>query len=173
MKLSNLKEMAKTVAYIQEHRYDTRDSLEDSFSEIKNHASSSRKDLKSVEDNLRKVNDQIHYTGQYLANKSAYQKFMKVKNKGQFRQEYPTEIALYESARKFLKGQSADGKLPSRKLLKAEKKKLLQQKKEAQKTYHYYRDYQNELYTVCSNVDNILGQTHTRQPGKQKSADIS
>jgi len=173
VKLSNLKEMAKTVAYIQEHRYDTRDSLEDSFSEIKNHASSSRKDLKSVEDNLRKVNVQIHYTGQYLANKSAYQKFMKVKNKGQFRQEYPTEIALYESARKFLKGQSADGKLPSMKLLKAEKEKLLQQKKEVQKTYHYYRDYQNELYTVCSNVDNILGQTHTRQPGKQKSADIS
>ena len=173
VKLSNLKEMAKTVAYIQEHGYNTRDSLEDSFSEIKSHASISRKELKSVEDNLRKVNEQIHYTGQYLANKSVYQKFVKAKNKGQFRQEHPTEIALYESARKFLKGQSADGKLPSMKLLKAEKEKLLQQKKDAQKTYHYYRDYQKELNTVCSNVDKILGQTYTRQPGKQKSADIS
>ena len=171
--LSNLKEMAKTVAYIQEHGYDTRDSLEDSFSEIKNHASSSRKDLKSVEDNLRKVNEQIHYTGQYLANKPVYQKFVKAKNKGQFRQEHPTEIALYEAARKFLKEQSADGKLPSMRLLKSEKEKLLQQKKDAQKTYHYYRDYQKELNTVCSNVDKILGQTHTRQPGKQKSTDIS
>ena len=173
VKLSNLKEMAKTVAYIQEHGYDTRDSLENSFSEIKNHASTSRKDLKSVEDNLRKVNEQIHYTGQYLANKPVYQKFVKAKNKKQFRQEHPTEIALYEAARKFLKGQSADGKLPSMKLLKAEKEKLLQQKKEAQKTYHYYRDYQKELNTVCSNVDKILGQPNTRQPEKQKSADIS
>ncbi len=173
VKLSNLKEMANTVAYIQEHGYDTRDSLEDSFSEIKNHASSSRKDLKSVEDNLQKVNEQIHYTGQYLANKPVYQKFVKAKNKGQFRQEHPTEIALYEAARKFLKEQSADGKLPSIKLLKAEKEKLLQQKKDSQKTYHYYRDYQKELNTVCSNVDKILGQTHTRQPGKQKSTDIS
>ena len=173
VKLSNLKEMAKTVAYIQEHGYDTRDSLENSFSEIKNHAFTSKKDLKSVEDNLRKVNEQIHYTGQYLANKPVYQKFVKAKNKGQFRQEHPTEIALYEAARKFLKEQSANGKLPSMKLLKAEKEKLLQQKKEAQKTYHYYRDYQKELNTVCSNVDKILGQTHTRQPGKQKSADIS
>ena len=171
--LSNLKEMAKTVAYIQEHGYDTRDSLEDSFSEIKNHASSSRKDLKSVEDNLRKVNEQIHYTGQYLANKPVYQKFVKAKNKGQFQQEHPTEIALYEAARKFLKGQSADGKLPSMKLLKAEKEKLLQQKKDAQKTYHYYQDYQKELNTVCSNVDKILGHPNTRQPKKQKSADIS
>ncbi len=173
VKLSNLKEMAKTVAYIQEHGYDTRDSLEDSFSEIKSHASASRKDLKSVEDNLRKINEQIHYTGQYLANISAYLKFMKAKNKGQFRQEHPTEIALYESARKFLKGQSADGKLPSMKLLKAEKEKLLQQKKEAQKTYHYYQDYQKELNTLCSNVDKILGHLHTRQPEKQKSAGIS
>ena len=42
------------------------------------------------------------------------------------------EIALYEAARKFLKEQSENGKLPSMKLLKAEKEKLLQQKKEAQ-----------------------------------------
>ncbi len=173
VKLSNLKEMAKTVAYIQEHGYNTRDSLEDSFSEIKSHASISRKELKSVEDNLRKVNEQIHYTGQYLANKSVYQKFVKAKNKGQFRQEHPMEIALYEAARKFLKEQSENGKLPSMKLLKAEKEKLLQQKKEAQKTYHYYRDYQKELNTVCSNVDKILGQPNTRQPEKQKSAGIS
>ena len=166
VKLSNLKEMAKTVAYIQEHSYDTRDSLEDSFSEIKSHASGSRKDLKSVEDKLRKVNEQIHYTGQYLANKSVYQQFCKAKNKGQFRKEHTTEIALYEAARKFLKGQSTDGRLPSMKLLKAEKDNLLRQKKEIQKTYHYYRDYQKELTTVCSNVDMILGRPHNKQTEK-------
>ena len=173
VKLSNLKEMAKTVAYIQEHGYDTRDFLEDSFTEIKNHASGSRKDLKSVEDKLRKVNEQIHYTGQYLANKSVYQQFCKAKNKGLFRQEHSAEIALYETARKFLKEQSADGRLPSMKLLKAEKENLLQRKKEAQKTYHYYRDYQKELNTVCANVDKILGQSYAKQPEKQKSKDIS
>ena len=173
VKLSNLKEMAKTVAYIQEHGYDTRDSLKDSFSEIKNHASGSRKDLKSVEDKLRKVNEQIHYTGQYLANKSVYQQFCKAKNKGPFRKEHTTEIALYEAARKFLKDQSTDGRLPSMKLLKAEKDNLLRQKKETQKTYHYYRDYQKELTTVCSNVDMILGRPYNKQTEKEKNADIS
>ena len=173
VKLSNLKEMAKTVAYIQERGYDTRDSLEDSFSEVKNLASSSRKVLKDTEDKLRILNEQIHYTGQYLANKSVYRQFCRAKHKGQFREEHPAEIALYESARKFLQGQSADGRLPSIKLLKAEKEQLLHKKKEAQKTYHYYRDYQKELNTVCSNVDKILGQARTRQPEKQKGADIS
>ena len=173
VKLSNLKEMAKTVAYIQERGYDTRDSLEDSFSEVKNLASSSRKVLKDTEDKLRILNEQIHYTGQYLANKSVYRQFCRSKHKGQFREEHSAEIALYESARKFLQGQSADGRLPSIKLLKAEKEQLLHKKKEAQKNHHYYRDYQKELNTVCSNVDKILGQARTRQPEKQKGADIS
>lgn len=173
VKLSNLKEMAKTVTYIQEHGYNTRDSLDDSYTEIKNHASNSRKNLKSIEDKLRALNEQIHYTGQYLANKSVYQQFCKSKHKGRFRQEHLTEIALYETARKFLKEQSAEGKLPSMKLLKVEKEKLLQQKIEAQKTYHYYKDYKKELNTVCSNVDKILGHPRIRQPKKQKNTDIS
>lgn len=102
VKLSNLKEMAKTVTYIQEHGYDTRASLEDSFTEIKNLDSGSRKELKSIEGKLNTTNEQIHYTGQYLANKSVYQQFCKSKNKGQFRKEHSAEITLYETARKFL-----------------------------------------------------------------------
>ena len=148
-------------------------TLEDSFSDIKKQASSSRKDLKSIEDKLRGINEQIHYTGQYLANKSVYQQFCKSKHKGQFRKEHSAEITLYETARKFLKEHSADGKLPSMKLLKAEKERLLQKKKEARNKYHYYHDYQKELHTVCSNVDIILGQTHGKQTEKQKSTDIS
>lgn len=173
VKLSNLKEMAKTVAYIQEHGYDTRDSLGDSFAEIKSLASSSRKELKSIEGNLKTTNEQIHYTGQYLANKSVYQQFCSSKNKGQFRKEHSAEITLYETARKFLKEHSTDGKLPSMKMLKSEKEQLLQKKQQAQKKYHYYRDYKKELNMVCSNVDMILGQPHSRQTEKQKSADIS
>ena len=39
VKISNLKEMARTVAYIQEHGYDTKESLEKSFSDIKSRLS--------------------------------------------------------------------------------------------------------------------------------------
>ena len=97
--------------------------------------------LKSIEGKLRATNEQIHYTRQYLANKSVYQQFCKSKNKGQFRKEHSAEISLYETARKFLKEHSADGKAPSMKFLKSEKEQLLQKKTQAQKSYHYYRDY--------------------------------
>ena len=103
----------------------------------------------------------------------------KSKNKGRFRQEHSSEIALYEAALKFLKGKSSPGtdggnatyKLPSLKVLKAEKEKLMEEKNARKETYRQCHDYQKELDTVCSNVDAILGQTRTRQ--RKKEMDIS
>lgn len=173
IKLTNLQTMAKTLSYIQEHGYNTVEDAEGRLAEIKEFASSSRKELKDIEGRLRQTNEQIHYTGQYLANKSAYSQFLKSKNKGQFRQEHSPELALYEAAVKFLKEKSGDGKLPSMKLLKEEKEKLLIQKKEAKEKYHYYRDYQKELDTICTNIHAALGQQHTRPTHKQEREDIS
>ncbi len=170
VKLSNLKEMAKTVAYIQEHGYDTRDSLDRSFTSIKEQAALSRKALKATEEQLREINEQIHYTGQYLANKSVYSEFCSSKDKGKFRKEHSSEITLYETSRKFLKEKSDDGSLPSMKLLKEKKAELLKQKKAEQEQYHYYRDYQKELHTVCSNVNIILGKEPPSQTVSEKGS---
>lgn len=79
VKLSNLKEMAKTVAYVQEHGYDSLDALETSFLSVKDHTDTFRKNLKSTEKDLREINEQLHYTGQYLANKAIYTKFCQSK----------------------------------------------------------------------------------------------
>ncbi len=173
VKLTNLKQMAKTVAYIQEHGYDTREELENTFSEIKEHTCSSRKALKTIESRLTNINEQIHYTGQYLANKSVYAQFQKSINKGQFRKEHSSEITLYETARNFLKEHSVDRKMPSMKLLKAEKELLLEQKNNAQTRYQYYKVYQKELKTVCSNVSAILNSPHSLPQRQQKDPNIS
>lgn len=39
----------------------------------------------------------------------------------------------------------------------------------AQEQYQYYRDYQNELNTVCSNVNAILGKENSRQHAYTKN----
>lgn len=59
------------------------------------------------------------------------------------------------------------------KALKAEKEKLTIQKSAQNETYIYYKEYQKELRTVCSNVDAILGTAHNRQQAQEKSQDIS
>lgn len=163
VKLSNLQQMAKTVAYIQEHGYDTEEDLESAWKEAKGQTADMRKALRSTEGKLKQVNEQIHYTGQYLANKSVYRQFVSSRNKKKFRQEHQAELALYEAARKFLKEQSGGGKLPSMKLLKAEKEKLVALKNSQQEAYHNLRDYEKELNTVRTNMETFLGKSHGRQ----------
>ncbi|MCC8104393.1 MAG: hypothetical protein LIP11_19785 [Clostridiales bacterium] len=72
VKISNLKEMVKTIAYVQEHGYESRDRLQDSYDDITQKMKDSRKALRSTEEQIRSVNQQIHFTGQYLTNKSVY-----------------------------------------------------------------------------------------------------
>ncbi|NBI62980.1 rlx protein [Clostridiales bacterium] len=172
VKLSNLKEMAKTVAYVQEHGYDTREGLEDSLAMAKERAAAARKTLKATEDELREINRRIRYTGQYLANKAVYTEFCKSRNKGKFRREHSAEITLYETARRFLKEDSSDRKPPSLKLLREKKAEFLEQRKVDRERYHRYRDHQKELGIVCSNVNMILGERRARQVGRGKEHHI-
>ena len=160
--------MAKTVAYIQEHGYDTEEDLESAWKEAKGQTADMRKALRSTEGKLKQVNEQIHYTGQYLANKSVYRQFVSSRNKKKFRQEHQAELALYEAARKFLKEQSGGGKLPSMKLLKEEKRKLTALKNSQQEAYHNLRDYEKELNTVRTNVETFLERDYSRQEVQEK-----
>ena len=170
VKLTNLQQMAKTVAYIQEHGYDSEESLADAFSQAQAQTSDMRKALRSTEKKLKEVNQQIHYTGQYLANKSVYKQFLASRNKKQFRQEHGAEIALYEAARKFLKDSAGGGKLPSIKLLKEEKAKLTELKNRQYETYQNLRGYKKELKTVKANVEMILGKGQGRQEPERETS---
>ena len=63
VKISNLQQMAKTVAYIQEHGYDTQKKLQDTTDTIQSKMAKARSDAKLTEAKLKKVNEQIHYLG--------------------------------------------------------------------------------------------------------------
>lgn len=173
VKLTNLQQMAKTIAYVQEHGFDTRQDLSAALDDTGTQTGEMRKALRSTEQRIKEINEQIHYTGQYLANKNTYGQYLKSRNKKHFRQEHQTEITLYETARKFLKGRSGTDKLPSIKSLKEEKEKLSRLKDSQYAAYQNLREYQKELKTVCSNVDMILGNDRSRQPVQQKTPVIS
>lgn len=169
VKISNLQQMAKTVAYIQEHGYDTQKKLQDTTDTIQSKMAKARSDAKLTEAKLKKVNEQIHYLGQYLSTKSVYADFLKSTNKKDFRQNHADEIAKYEEALQFLKQNSPDGKLPTMKDLRSEKELLVQQKSAQYETHQYFRDYHRELQTVCENVNHILDASQTKQQEQKKS----
>ena len=169
VKVANLKQMANTIIYIQENGFDTMEDLQKSYDEISQKLKESRKDVKDTEGKIRQYNQQIHYTGQYLAHKKIYTQMLNTKNKKAFRTEHKSDIALYEEARKYLKSIHPDGKFPSMKILKDEKDKLEIQKGAQYDTYKYFKDYQKELRTVCKNVEAILGKPLVQEQTQEKS----
>lgn len=172
VKVSNLKEMAKTVCYIQEHGYDTRDHLSDALEEVTGKLTEARRTLRTTESQLKELNEQIHYVGQYQSRKSIQTQFLQARNKKMFRKEHQADLDLYDAGVKYIKDHFA-GKVPSLKALKAERDQLLQMKDAQYGTYHYFQDYQKELRTVVFNVDAILGKDRSRIQAKEKAQDIS
>ena len=173
VKLSNLKMMAQTVAYVQEHGFQSKADLDAALSDASAQSTDARNTLKSTEDTLKNINEQIHYTGQYLANKSIYSDYRKSRNKEKFYDDHRAELTLYESALRILKEKSQGSKLPTLKMLREEKNRLTELQTMQREDFNARREYERELRTVCSNVDIILGtsqvQNRQREHTQEKS----
>ena len=169
VKLTNLKQMAQTVAYIQEHGYDTRADFNAALTNAESQTSLARKKMKDTEQQLKSVNEQIHFTGQYLAYKDLYAQYRKSRNRNKFYEEHKAELSLYETALRILKEKSNGQKLPSMKSLYAEKDQLTELREVQQSDFYSHRDQERELRTVDANIDMILGKKPERGQVQEKS----
>lgn len=172
VKLSNLKQMAQTVAYIQEHGYDSLEDFHTALDQASDQTSAARKSLKDTEQQLKDVNEQIHFTGQYLAYKNVYADYRKSRNKDKFYEEHRAELSLYDTALRTLKEKSAGNKLPSMKALYAEKDKLIELRDMQREDFSNRRDYERELRTVSTNIDIILGKNHEQEQQIEKEQNL-
>ena len=172
VKLSNLKQMAQTVAYIQEHGYDSLEDFHAALDQASDQTSVSRKSLKDTEQQLKDVNEQIHFTGQYLAYKSVYADYRKSRNKDKFYEEHRAELSLYDTALRTLKEKSGGNKLPSMKALYAEKDRLTELRDTQREDFSNRRDYERELRTVSTNIDMILGKSHEQEQQIEKEQNL-
>ena len=172
VKLSNLKQMAQTVAYIQEHGYISLEDFHTALDQASDQTSAARKSLKDTEQQLKDVNEQIHFTGQYLAYKIVYADYRKSRNKDKFYEEHRAELSLYDTALRTLKEKSAGNKLPSMKALYAEKDRLIELQDSQREDFSNRRDYERELRTVSANIDMILGKSHEQEQQIEKEQNL-
>ena len=172
VKLSNLKQMAQTVAYIQEHGYNSLEDFHTALDQASDQASAARKSLKDTEQQLKDVNEQIHFTGQYLAYKNVYADYRKSRNKNKFYEEHRAELSLYDTALRTLKEKSAGNKLPSMKALYAEKDQLIELQDSQREDFSNRRDYERELRTVSANLDMILGKNREQEQQIEKGKNL-
>lgn len=172
VKLSNLKQMAQTVAYIQEHGYNSLEDFHTALDQASDQTSAARKSLKDTEQQLKDVNEQIHFTGQYLAYKNVYSDYRKSHNKDKFYEEHRAELSLYDTALRTLKEKSGGNKLPSMKALYAEKDRLIELQDLQREDFSNRRDYERELRTVSANIDMILGKNHEQEQQLEKEQNL-
>ena len=172
VKLSNLKQMTQTLAYIQEHGYNSLEDFHTALDQASDQTSAARKSLKDTEQQLKNVNEQIHFTGQYLAYKNVYADYRKSRNKDKFYEEHRAELSLYDTALRTLKEKSVGNKLPSMKALYAEKDRLIELRDMQREDFSNRRDYERELRTVSANIDMILGKSHEQEQQIEKEKNL-
>ena len=156
VKLSNLQQMANTIIYVQEHGFDTQSGLKNTLLASKQELKEMQTQFAQHRSDLRILNDQIRYTGQYYATKEVYSQFSNAKYKGKYRKEHAKEIQKYEEARDWLRSFYQDGKMTSLKTLTLQKEKLQQQIASEEEAISSLKEKLKDLDTADQNVDAIL-----------------
>ena len=95
VKISNLQKMAETLVWVQENNINDLTELNDLCKTAQANAQAAYERLSQAEDELYKINEQIHYAGQYLSTKEVQQQFTKAILKKKFRAEHSKELDAY------------------------------------------------------------------------------
>ncbi len=161
VEISNLKMMARTVCWIQDHGFDSLEKLNQAWLEGKEKFQTAGSELERTRAELKSVNAQIHYLGQYLSCKSTYKEFLNAEDKGTFRQEHFAEIKIYEEARAHLKEICPDGNFPLMKDLKEEKERLTVERGDLEQKLKEAEVDWNNLQIAKTNIEQILEESES------------
>ena len=164
----NLKQMAKTVAYLQEH--DLMDYA--SLTEKVDAASAKYRELseriKTAETRMAEIAVLRTQIVNYAKTRGTYIAYRKAGYSKKFRAEHEADILLHQAAKKHFDALGLK-KLPTVKTLNAEYARLLSEKKAAYGDYRQTREYWKDLLTAKANIDRILGMDASAQIVQKES----
>ena len=161
-KLHNLKQAAKTMNFITEHKIDTYADLESKVAEIRAANDEAAAALKDVESRLADMAVLIKNISTYKQTRPVALEYRRAKDKEQFRRGHESQLILYEAAARALK-ESGITKLPDLAVLKTEYKRLTEEKKRLYEQYGEVKKELKEYGVIKQNVDGILRGTPQQQ----------
>ena len=160
-KLHNLKQAAMTLNFLTEHGIDTYPDLEIKVAEITAAA------LKAAEHRLADMAMLIKNVTTYKQLRPVALEYRKAADKAKFGREHESSMILYEATAKALREQGVK-KLPDLYALKAEYKRLTEEKERLYEQYGESKKQMQEYGIIKQNVDGILRVT----PGKEWSQEL-
>lgn len=166
-KIYNLKQMAAALQYLQEKGLMEYADLENQAVEAADRFHTLSDRIKSTEAAMRTNTELKAAIVDYAKTRPVFEGYKTTKYSRKYLAEHEAEIAVYRAAKATMDKLLNGGKLPKMDTLKTEYRQLAADKK---KTYREYREAKKdmqEIVTVKSNIDHLLGLT-----GGQKNKEM-
>ena len=167
-KIHNLKQAAKTMNFLTEHKIEQYADLTAKIAEIQSESEQAADALKSAEKRLADMAVLIKNVSTYQKTKPAYDAYRKAKNKEKYRSGQERAIILHEAAAKSLKAAGVT-KLPNLAALQAEYETLQAQKEALYADYGKLKKQVREYDVIKQNIDSIL--QAEKQPEREKETE--
>ena len=168
-KIVNLKEMAKTLVYLEQKGLLEYDKLTDACDTASNQFDNIAKDIKTTEARLSDISELQRHIGAYIKTHEVYAQYRKQPQRKQkkFYEQHRDEIDACIAAKKYFNSLGME-KLPSMQSLRQEYAELVEKKRKLYPEMKSSRAEMIDLLTAKNNVDRILG-LHERQTQKYRS----
>ena len=167
-KIHNLKQAAKTMNFLTEHKIEQYDDLTAKIAEIQTESEQAADALKNVEKRLADMAVLMKNVSTYQKTKPVYDAYRKAKNKEKYRAGQERAIILHEAAARSLKAAGVM-KLPNLAALQAEYEKLQTQKEALYADYGKLKKQVKEYDVIKQNIDSIL--QAEKQPEREKETE--
>lgn len=166
-KIFNLKEMAKTVMYLQENNLTDLGELEKACDAATQKFNDLSDQMKAAEQRMKDISELQRHIGTYSKTREVYAQYRKLTGRKQakFYEQHTSEIEGCQAAKRYFNSLGLK-KLPSMQSLKQEYATLQAGKKKQYPEFKRARETMIELLTAKNNVERILGVTE-----KEKNRD--
>ena len=168
-KVFNLKQMAQSMNYLQEHGLMEMDALMQKSDKAVEKYHDLAKQIRTIEERMDEISVLRGHILTYIKTREVYAAYRKAGYSKKFYAEHESDILRHKAAKKAFDELGLQ-KLPTIKRLQDEYARLLEEKKKALPQYRKARDEMRELLTVKANVESILrldehdhGKKHVRE----------
>ena len=151
----NLKEMSKTLIFLQENRLTSMDELNDKADAAVKRFHELQETIRAADSRMAELSELRTQIIHYAKTRDVYAAYRKAGYSKKFRAEHEADILLHQAAKEFFDNQGIK-KLPRVKDLNVEYAELLKQKKTVYLEYRKARDEMQQLLRAQQNLKRFL-----------------
>ena len=166
----NLKQMARTVAYLQEHGLMGRAALAEKAADASARFHRLSTEIKDAEKRMAEIAVLRTQIINYAKTRDTYAAYRKAGYAKKFKAEHEADILLHQTAKQHFDALGLK-KLPTVRVLNAEYATLLAAKKAAYADYRKAREEMQELVAAKANIDRILGSAAPERSVKEEKTE--